>query len=323
MRAARASRLSIVLLVAASTLAAARPAPLEPALAQRVRAMDCAAVTRADVDDVLANVPAPRIVALHGSVPIVTMEPFTAFLAAMGYPRDRMINPSDGRSTYSSRVDSRRLAGELAWHFEHDGLMPLLVGHSQGGMIVVKLLHDLAGTRDAAPIAVWHPLRDEPEARTSIVDPASGGEVPVRSLRVPFAAVLATGSLPRLLLGQWGMLPLLRDVPDSVERFIAFSIPWDPIAGTFADPPPFHALGTARVRNVVLPSMYRHIDLPRTEHLAAQPGTRAWIDAYRPGREAPPPSGENADNLVHAAELWYAIREQWCEGAKRLAGPVP
>lgn len=307
--------------LAAALATGADAAPrFEPALAARVAALDCNALSTDDVANVLARAPAPRIVALQGSVPIVTMEPFTAFLEAMGYPRERLVNPADGRGTYSSYVDSRRLAGEIAWHYEHDALVPLLVGHSQGGMVVVKVLHDLAGTRDRSPIPVWNPLRDQPEPRTFVVDPFTGAHRDVHDLVVPFAAAIATGSLPRLLLGQWGILPLLRDVPDSVARFLGMAIPWDPIAGTFADPPRYHATGKAQVRNVVLPSSYRHIDLPRTDHLARQPGTRAWIEAFAPHRDAPLPEGEDVDNLLLASELWYAVKREWCDGAKRLAG---
>jgi hypothetical protein len=186
-------------------------------------------------------------------------------------------------------------------------------------MIVVKVLHDLAATRDAEPIPVWDAARDAPEPRTTFVDPYTGATRTVRDLKVPFASALATGSLPRLLLGQWGMLPLLRDIPDSAVEFVGFAIPWDPIAGTLSAPTPFHATGSARVRNVVLPASYGHIDLPRTDHLARQPATRAWIEAYRPGSEAPLPDAADVSNLVHAAELWYDVKRQWCEGAKRLA----
>ena len=41
--------------------------------------------------------PAPRIIALQGSVALVTMEPFAEFLVAMGYPAERHSrNPRDG-----------------------------------------------------------------------------------------------------------------------------------------------------------------------------------------------------------------------------------
>ena len=196
--------------------------------------------------------------------------------------------------------------------------MPMLIGHSQGGMIVIKLLHDLAQTRDAAPIPVWDPLRDAPEERSWIVDPLTGKQRAVTSLRVEYAAALVTGSLPRLLLGQWGMLPLLRDVPDSVVDFTGFAIPWDPIAGTGPAPAPFVAIGNARVRNVVLPASYSHIRLPLVTHLAKEPATRAWMDGYVPGTSQPLPTGVDTSNILHAADLWYSVKQHWCEGAKRV-----
>ena len=135
--------------------------------------------------------------------------------------------------------------------------------------------------------------------------------------RSPLAMV--TGSLPRIVLGQWGMLPLLREVPDSVRDFIGFSIPWDPIAGTGADPAPYRAIGTAHVRNVVLPVSYSHVSLPRADHLASQPATRAWIDAFHPEERSPLPDAQDTSNLLVAAELWYGLRRHWCVGAKRVA----
>ena len=50
---------------------------------------------------------------------------------------------------------------------------------------------------------------------------------------MPYVAVLATGKLPRLLLGQWSMLARLRDIPDTVAEFTGFSLQWDLIAGNF------------------------------------------------------------------------------------------
>jgi hypothetical protein len=198
--------------------------------------------------------------------------------------------------------------------------MPMLIGHSQGGMVVIKVLHDLAGTRDGAPIPVWNPESATPETRTTIVDPFTRRERPVVGLTVDFAAAMVTGSLPRLLLGQWGILPLLRDVPDSVRDFTGFAIPWDPIAGTGASPAPFRATGGARVRNVVLPSSYSHIRLPDVAHLSAQPETRAWIEAWRPDRPpAPIPEHVDTSNLLHAADLWYSVKRHWCESAQRFA----
>jgi len=59
---------------------------VDPAVAARLRVLDCSHVGADDVANVLARAPAPRIVLLQGSVAIVTMEPFARFLIAMGYP---------------------------------------------------------------------------------------------------------------------------------------------------------------------------------------------------------------------------------------------
>jgi hypothetical protein len=305
---------AVAVLLAACAAATPLAALADPT---RLAALDCRRLSAADIAGVLATAPAPRIIALEGSVPIVTMEPFADFLEAMGYPAERLANPPDGRRSYRSFIASRRLAGELAWHYEREGLMPMLIGHSQGGMVVIKTLHDLA-SEDAPPIPVWNPARDEPESRTTIVDPHTGHPRSVAGLRVDYAAVLATGSLPRLLLGQWGMLPLLREVPDSVAEFTGFAIPWDPIAGTGSSPAPFRAIGNAQVRSVVLPVSYSHIGLPRTEHLAREPIARAWIDAYYPGMAAAPPANAGTANLIHAADIWYSVKQHWCTGAQRL-----
>ena len=133
----------------------------EPDVARRLAEVDCSRVTAADVGSTLAHTPAPRVIAIQGSVPIVTMEPFVAFLEAMGYPGAQLQQPASATRSYSSFVDSRRLAGHLAWHYEQDGLMPMLIGHSQGGMIVIKVLHDLAGVQEARLIFERDELRRE------------------------------------------------------------------------------------------------------------------------------------------------------------------
>lgn len=306
----------------AAATAFAGPA-IEYGVEQRLLALDPERISEADVREVLARAPAPRIIALQGSVPIVTMRPFAEFLIGMGYPEERLRNPRDGRLTYSSYKDSRQLAGMLAWHFERDGMVPMLIGHSQGGMLAVKVLQDLAEP-GGAPIPVWNPERGEPEGRFTVVDAVSGVERPVNGLTVPYAAALATGSVMRVVLGQWGMIPRLRSVPDSVEEFTGFFIPWDPIAGTGPDAAqtnPYRALGRARVRNVMLPAEYSHIGLPNARHLAEQPATREWISRYDPRVQPPaPPALPDADlaNLVHAADIWFSVKKHWCLEAQRV-----
>jgi hypothetical protein len=271
---------------AAANAAADEPLPpwaaIDAATEARVLALVPENISDRDVREVLSRVPAPRIINLQGSVPIVTMAPFAEFLVAMGYPRDRLRNPRDGSLTYNSFVDARQLAGAMAWYYEREGMMPMLIGHSQGGMIAVRVLHELAGDfGDSLP--VWNP--------------------------------------PRLLLGQWSMLARLRDIPDTAEEFTGFSLEWDPIAGNFGSAEPYRATGSARVRNVKLPAQASHLTLPRTEELAFDPVTRDWINRYVPGDNAPAPPTDTqleAANLLHAADIWHSVKKHWCLEAQRL-----
>src|SRR5437762_11930134 len=113
------------------------------------------------------------------------------------------------------------------------------------------------------------------------------------------------------------MLGKLHDIPDTVGEFTGFVIEWDVIAATFPGAAPYVAMGTAHVRNVTLPATYRHTDLPRTEHLAANPVTRAWIDGYRPDTPTPfPDATVDATNLLHAADIWHSVAGAWCREAK-------
>ena len=50
----------------------------------------------------------------------------------------------------------------------------MMIGHSQGGIQLVKVLHDLAGD-DVTPIRVRNPLTDaaEPRVRSSTPSPAT------------------------------------------------------------------------------------------------------------------------------------------------------
>lgn len=291
---------------------------IDPAVEARALALDPERLSARDVSETLSRVPAPRIIALQGSVPLVTMAPFAEFLIAMGYPEERIRNPRDGALSYSSYVDARALAGALAWYDEHEGMMPMLIGHSQGGMIAIKVLHELAGAFGEA-IPVWNPLRDAAEPRTTIVDPLTGRERPVLGLEVPYAAALATGKLGRLLLGQWTMLSRLRQIPDTVEEFTGFSSDWDPIAGNFGHAEPYRPTGSARVRNVILPSRASHVALPRADALARDPATREWIDRYVPGTTAAAPDvAFDSANLLHAADIWYSVKKHWCIEAQRL-----
>lgn len=314
-------RLRLILLALALAAGACTDVSADASAGVGVRsellALACDDLGAADVRDVLAHASAPRVILISGSLPLVTMDSFGRFLAAMGYPEARLRDPHDGALTQSGYQDSLRLAGVVAWHYEHDGMAPMLIGHSRGGMLVVRTLHELAGAfQDAIP--VWDPVRDEPLARTTIVDPYTQRERPVVGLQVEYAAAIATGRLPRLLLGQWAMLKRLRVIPDTVHDFTGFAIDGDLIAGELFGHEPYVAQNEARVHNVRLPASTLHVDAARVEQLAADPAIRAWIDAYRPGRDAPQPAGD-LTNLPQAAEVWYGVKTAWCRAAQMRA----
>ena len=84
----------------------------------------------------------------------------------------------------SSFGSSTALAGTLAWYYEHDGMVPLLIGHSQGGMLAIRTLYELAGAF-ADSIPVTNPLTGETLKRTTIVDPQTGVPRPVVGTQGP------------------------------------------------------------------------------------------------------------------------------------------
>ncbi len=308
----------------AAPATASAPAPIRPvddALAQRILAIDPQRVSEREVREVLAQGPTPRIVNLHGGIyPVhLVMESFARFLTGMGYPPARIRHPGDGRLSHSPYESSVQLAGELAWYYENEGLMPLLVGHSQGGIQIVKLLYVLDG-QGVAEVPVWNPLLDAAEPRVSIRDPYSGAERPVVGLKVPYASVVGAGGAALLLPNQWEMGGgRLQRIPDSVVDFTGYAlgvdmIAWDlPGAGAR-----YRAIGTARVRNVELPSDYSHVFVAATSHLARDPAVRDWINAYVPGHAAElPPSQGDTSNLLWAADVWFDIKKHWVLEAQK------
>ena len=304
-----------------------RPSPkssnaLLPELAGKIRSLYPNAVSEKEVAEVLSRYPAPRIVALDGSVPIVTMGSFARFLIRMGYPEERVRNPENGSYAYSSYRHSKDMAGMIAWYYERESMRPVVIGHSQGGMLSIKILHEFAGTfRDQ--IAVWNPQTGQAEERHSIIDPLTGQERPVVGIKLGFASAIATGKGMRLLLGQWDMLSHLRRIPDTVEHFTGFHLKNDLLSGTLfgiRQGDRYYPTGSAVVRNVILPSGCSHLGILLTEELAMDPEARAWIQGYVPSGEAPELTEalrSNYRNILVAAELWYSVKRQWCTELQR------
>ena len=220
-----------------------------------------------------------------GSLPLVTMEPFARVPGRDGLSRGQ--HPQSARTgdwSYSSSRTARELAGTLAWYYEHDGMMPMLIGHSQGGMLAMRTLHELAGAFGAT-IPVWNPAHRRTLPRADDRRPrrpATSGRS--SACKVPYAAAIATGKLPRLLLGPVVDAPQAARDSGHRRRFhrLLDRVGSDRRRRSRA-PNPYAASGTAHVRNVTLPASYSHIGLPRTLAPRREPVTRAWIDAYAPG----------------------------------------
>ncbi len=304
----------------ASEAAAELATPVMPdrALQERLLALDPEHITDQDVQQVLARSPTPRIILIHGGVyPVhLLMESFGRFLVGMGYPESRIRDPRDGSWSYSPYMTTTQLDGLIAWQYERDGLRPMLIGHSQGGLYAVKILKDLAG-QNGDSLQVWNPLTWSFEDRTTITDPLTGRKRPVVGLSVSYASAVGAGGFALVLPNQWGDLETLRQIPDTVDEFTGFFVNDDLIALSFRGNPldtRYVASGKAAVRNVVLPSTYNHITVPATSDLPEDPNVRAWIDAYVPGTSEDPSalSGEAQRHVLWAADVWYSIKKHWC-----------
>jgi hypothetical protein len=301
-----------------------RSLSIDRAVEDRILALDPKRISDDDVRNTLAKGPTPRIFEVHGGVyPVqLLMESFSEFLTGMGYPEDRIRDPGDGAFSRSPYDDSGRQAGEIAWYYEHEGLRPMLVGHSQGGIQIVKILHELAGTF-GPDRRVSNPLTGQFEERTTIVDPLSGRERPVVGVSAAYASVVGTGGWALVLPMHWKVFNVVRAIPDTVDDFTGYRIgldffAWD--APGLEGVKTFHAAGKANVRNVTLPAEYSHVFVPATAQLALSPEMRAWINAFDPDNEkdrAPLPDGA-ASNVMWAADVWHSIKEHWCLEAQRL-----
>jgi hypothetical protein len=301
-----------------------RSLSIDRAVEDRILALDPERIGDDDVRNTLAKGPTPRIFAIHGGVyPVhLLMESFAEFLTGMGYPENRIRDPGDGAFSRSPYEDSERQAGEIAWYYEHEGVRPMLVGHSQGGIQAVKILHELAGTFGHA-LRVFNPITREFEERTTIVDPLSGRERPVVGVSVSYAAVVGTGGWALVLPVHWKVVNVIRAIPDTVDDFTGYRIELDFFAW---DAPgleavkTFHADGKAKVRNVTLPAVYSHVFVPVTSQLAETPAMRAWINAFDPDDEAgrAPLPDRAATNVMFAADVWHSIKKHWCLEAQQL-----
>jgi len=311
---------------AADTIGQSSRHTLEPEIEERVLALDPENVTSEQIRDVLSKTPAPRIINIHGGILPVQgyLISFSQFLTGMGYPEVSIRNPRDGTYTFGYYDSSEMIAGVIAWYYEHEGLRPMLVGHSQGGFLALRVLYHLVGY-PLKDLKVWNPLTGEQEARNVIVDPLTGKQRPVVGLQVSYATATVAGGLARLLPNQWSIDGKLRKIPDSVEEFTGFQKPLDLLGGDFLGYGPandYKPTGTAVVRNIRLPATYAHTTIPNTRHLALNQATRDWIDDYRPKPAEPPALNVkfegNSSHILWAADVWYSVKKHWVLELQRL-----
>jgi hypothetical protein len=299
--------------------------PGHPALSRdledKILALNPEDVTAGDVENVLCHAPAPQIILIHGGLKSVIkdMVSFSEFLIGMGYPGASLTNAGDGTYTFSCYESSEKIAGVIAWYYEQQGLRPMMLGHSQGGMQVVKVLDRLASGA-SAKLYVYNPLTWQKENRYEIVNPLTCQRLPVVGLKLPYVSAVGAGGLTRVLPNQWEMNFKLRTIPDTVEEFTGFCKERDLLGGDFLGYGPanhYKASGTAVVRNVWLPSEYAHGRIPDTKHLLQSQAMKDWINNYRAFRE--PVVHPKLDvvfegdsrHILWAADVWYSIKKHW------------
>jgi hypothetical protein len=304
------------------------PAPRDfvfsPELEEKILALDSEHVTEKDVKEVLSLAPAPRIINIHGGIyPVyLCMESFSEFLIGMGYPEVSIRNPGDGSYSFSCYASSEKIAGAAAWYYERDGIRPMIMGRSQGGMQAVKVLHKLAGD-SAEKIPVWNPLTQETEPRYDITDPLTGKKHPVIGLQLSYVTAVGSGGLTRVLPNQWDVDETLRKIPDSVEEFTGFYVGLDILGGDdfgFGSANFYNATGKASVRNVQLPMAYGHFTIPNTKHLLDSQEIKDWINNYTPTNtpQLNVQFKSDSSNILWAAEVWHGIKKHWVLELQRL-----
>jgi hypothetical protein len=299
----------------------ARNAALTPELEEKILALDPNHVSQREVTEILSNAPAPRVINIHGGVlPFeLAMKSFSKFMIGMGYPEWSVRNPWNGTHSYSCYQNSKEMAGMIAWYYEHEGMPPMILGHSVGGMQVVKVLHEIADDR-ASDLRVWNPLLRKWENRSEIIDPPTRQPRPVTKVSIPFASSLAAGGLARTLPSQWGTNGKLRTIPDSVEEFTGFCIGLDIWGGDylgFGSANSFHSGGKAVVRNVRLPTGASHSTVPDTEKLLKDQSALDWINNFTPKKSAAQTAQHDA-HVLWVADVWYSIKKHWVIELQRM-----
>ncbi len=314
--------------------AAGSPSPIDrvkqlsPETKEKVLALDPDYLEDKEAMELISQLPAPHVICIHGGLLRVksSMNSFADFLIGMGYPLDSIRHPGNGEFAYGHYDDSAEIAGTIAWYYEHDGLRPMIVGHSLGGIMAVRVLYEFTGSSET-PFPVWNPVTGSAENRFDIVDPLTGTNRPGVGLKTPYASAALAGGMGRILPGEWDMNDKLREIPDSVEDFTGYQKGFDMAGGDFmgyGSGNDYHATGTAQVRNVRLPSLGAHWTIPYTKGLLEDEEALDWIDQYEPQpaddetSESDPEFGLDSAKVLWAADVWFSVRRHWVLELQRL-----
>ncbi|MCA9396583.1 MAG: hypothetical protein KC649_05375 [Candidatus Omnitrophica bacterium] len=292
---------------------------VDPDISADLNKLDKMRLTRRDLSEVLSSYPAPRIFGIGGGVYTahILMEDLAEFLTGMGYPAESVYHPDDGKFAVSSYSDPEKIAGETLFYYQYEGVRPVYIGHSLGGVQAIKTAHFFSGNFGHKKVKIFDPIAGRYSNQKDFVSPLSGEHVSFSSLK-PIAHLIAVGSggISRVFPSQWSMGERVKQVPDSVLRMTGIHLEGDWLGNDFLtgkEQNEYQSLGSARVENFYLPPGHNHVTLIRTKHLLEHPEVREWIDSYNPHTFTAIPEGlpGNTDNILLAAELWHILKEEW------------
>lgn len=306
-------------------------------LAKKILSLDPNNITDADVRETLSKGPAPWILALAPLPP--WSEEFVAtarFFVDMGYPVDRIGDPRMNQYKIFWREKSEVIAGMAAWLYENDGMNPILVGWSGGGIMTVVVLHELHNTTGKSQVRVINARTGKAENRSWVKDPYTKRRRPISSLRFSFAASLAAGGLGRVVQDEvWAIVKGLHLIPDSVEEFVGFHSPEDTLGtdAVFTSPEElisantFRPIGKAKVRSIIGDRSYEHFNVVHCEKLSDNSKGRNWVSTFRPNPGYKLHNFQNTNKYswvsgkrnIWCGEVWYGIKKHWALQAQRVA----
>ena len=309
----------------------------DPDLARRILALDPERITPEDIARTLSKGPTPWLMGIAPLPPwAVEFLNLIQFFVKSGYPPGRIGDPRINDYRINWREKPEVIGGMAAWFYENDGMAPILIGWSGGGILVVHVLHTLNGSLDTEKVRMVNARTGKIEERTWFRDFHTGESRPMRELRIPFAAALAAGGLGRYVQSKvWPIVQGLHRIPDTVQEFLGFKAPLD-IFGTdmlngsdagFIEANRFQPMGTARVRSIMTDDSYEHFWVVHCNELLDDPQGTVWIQNYRPDpgygqrdyRSTRAFSFVEGKRNLFCGELWHGVKKHWALSAQRVA----